>query len=351
MRLYRRVALTMANEGISGLFRRVFRKIVSDYNHGFIRNEQHQASARVELSEQREVITVDRTPADEYLSLANEFFAKALSMGYGDLRKYYWYHTVDLRNGLVTPGCYDYRPSLPKFGFPADLSGMSVLDVGSATGYFAFEFERRGADVTSVEIPSLSSFDRFPGETLQQTLEKFRTAMTNLEHVLPADARHDHLFATSTPEELYEYLFDGPFKFCHRLLNSKVRRCYSTIYDLSGATTGRDSFDLVFAGDVLWHTIDPLRALSAVAALCRGTLIIAQDFQDSTSSQPAMLYIGGDKMGEDSAAWWVPNRICFEQVLRKLGFKDVAVVGTHSGFMRPAGLPYKRSIIHATKRE
>ena len=55
-------------------------------------------------------------------------------------------------------------------------------------------------------------------------------------------------------------------------------------------------------------------------------------------------------LGNDSAAWWVPNGRCFEQVLKKLGFKDVAVVGKHSGFMRPAGISYERSIIHA-KRE
>src|SRR5713226_3425572 len=163
MRLYRRAALIVANEGISGLLSQTVRKFVVKQDRGS--NEQPKVGEQSELSERREAVKVNRTPVDEYLSLANEFFAKALSMGYGDLRKYYWYHTVDLRNGLVTPGCYDYRPSLPKFGFPADLSGMSVLDVGSATGYFAFEFERRGADVTSVEIPSLSCFDRFPGET------------------------------------------------------------------------------------------------------------------------------------------------------------------------------------------
>jgi tRNA (mo5U34)-methyltransferase len=288
---------------------------------------------------------------DEYVNLANDFSEKARSIGHENLEPYWWYHTVDLGNDLVTPGCYDYRLSLSAFGFPDVMRGTSVLDVGSATGFFAFEFERRGAAVTSVEIPALASFDRFPGETLEQTLKKFRSAMNGLEQVLPPAARHDHLFETSTPEQLYEYFFDGPFKFCHRMLNSRVRRCYSSIYDLSPATVGRDKFDLVFAGDVLWHTIDPLRALAAIAALCRGTLIIAQDLQDSTTAQPAMLYIGGDRPGEDSAAWWVPNSSCFEQILRKLGFQNVAVVGTHSGFMRPAGLPYNRSIIHATRTD
>jgi len=36
---------------------------------------------------------------------------------------------------------YDFRQSLPCFQFPEDMRGMRVLDVGSATGFFAFEFE------------------------------------------------------------------------------------------------------------------------------------------------------------------------------------------------------------------
>jgi len=49
---------------------------------------------------------------------------------------------------------------------------MTVLDVGSATGFFAFEFERRGARVISVELPSLRDLDRFPGQDVDSSLRK-----------------------------------------------------------------------------------------------------------------------------------------------------------------------------------
>jgi tRNA (mo5U34)-methyltransferase len=292
---------------------------------------------------------MNQTSADEYFRLANEFFGKALELGYADLEKYFWYHTIDLGNDLITPGCYDYRPSLPAFGFPNEMQGISALDVGSATGFFAFEFEKRGASVTSVEIPSLLDWDCFPGETSQQFVEKTQRELAKVGWK-PGQESLDHLFANSTPEELYRYSLDGPFEFCHKQLGSQVVRRYARIYDLSEPALGNTKFDLVFAGDVLWHTINPLQALAAMAAVCSGTLIIAQDLQDHISPHPIMHYIGGDKAGEDSAAWWVPNGRCFEQVLKKLGFKDVAVVGKHSGFMRPAGISYERSIIHA-KRE
>ncbi len=42
-----------------------------------------------------------------------------------------WYHSIDLGHGIVTPG-YDQSPSrLPKIRMPADLTGMTVLDVGA----------------------------------------------------------------------------------------------------------------------------------------------------------------------------------------------------------------------------
>ena len=39
------------------------------------------------------------------------------------------------------------------------MRGMTVLDIGPAHGFFAFEFERRGAIVTTAELPSWSEHD------------------------------------------------------------------------------------------------------------------------------------------------------------------------------------------------
>jgi len=285
----------------------------------------------------------------EFRELAAHFRDLTRLLGYADLNKYWWYHTVDLGKGLVTPGCYDYRQNLPAFKFQTDMKDMNVLEVGSATGFFAFEFESRGANVISTEIPSFDHWDRFPGETLGQALDKFHRDFDNMERVLPPEERHGPLARTFTPKEAYYYALDGPFKFCHTILQSKVRREYSTVYDLSKERLGRGDFDLVFMGDVLLHTLYPLKALAAAAELCSGTMIIAQDLPDVSGSQAAMLYIGGDRLGEDNGVWWLPNRTCLEQILMKLGFSDVSLVGEHSGFMRPFGIPYRRQIIHAVR--
>ena len=286
--------------------------------------------------------------AEEFHRLERAFNERARRLGYRSAASLFWYHTVDLGDGLVTPGSYDYRASLPAFHFPEDMAGLTVLDVGPASGFFAFEFERRGADVVSVEVPSVAALDALPGETVGHTLVKFDRLLRS--HSAFTDEDVEQLLRPEKLGEFYYRVFDGPFHFCHRILRSKVRRHYATIYDLAPGRLESDGFDLVFVGDVLLHTLDPLRALGAAASVCRGTLVIAQELPAFGDPHPVMLYVGGDAPGADLVSWWWPNRACLEQMLRKVGFTDVRVVGEHTGLQRPVGGAYRRSIIHATRR-
>jgi tRNA (mo5U34)-methyltransferase len=310
MKLYQRACLILAHEGVSGLCRRTLRKL-------FVREQDRAA-----LMDQARI---------EYARLVEDFRNHPEVQAFPEAANYYWYHTLDLGNGLVTPGDYDYRPVLPAFGFPHDMSGMRVLDVGSATGYFAFEFARRGADVTSVELPSLADWDI----TTQEREATLRGLL--------------NLHGAGSLEDVHRLHLEGPFEFCRRRLGVKVRRCYSRIYDLTPDKVGADGFDLVFVGDVLPHIFSPFQALDRLAALCRGTLVVAQDFIETLDRRPAMVYIGGDTPGGDNRNWWLPNRVCLEQMLRKLGFGEVRAVGRHAGVMRRSWHHYHRTVIHAGK--
>ena len=47
------------------------------------------------------------------------------------------------------------RQIFPYFGLPDDMTGLRVLDVGCAEGFFSFEAERRGAsEVISLDFDS-----------------------------------------------------------------------------------------------------------------------------------------------------------------------------------------------------
>lgn len=288
--------------------------------------------------------------AQDFIEQTRVFSERLRQLGLPDIDRYYWYHTIDLGDGLITPGLYDYRETLADFHFPEDMRGMTVLDVGSATGFFAFEFERRGARVISVELPSLRDLDRFPGQDVESSVRKIERM------IFPDGLDIDSLRRGDSERELYRCLLDGPFQFCKERLGSKVERCYSTIYDLTPEKLGVENsfpgFDLIFLGDVLVHTLYPLKALAALAPLCRDTLVLAQSLPevDMPEGQPAMIYVGGDDPDEDHISWWLPNKTCLMEMLMKLRFPYVEEVGWHSGVVRPGGHPFRRIILRARKQ-
>lgn len=196
-----------------------------------------------------------------------------------------WYHTIDLGEGVSTPGIYDHRPYLNCYGLPRDLSKKTVLDIGTASGFFAFEMERRGAEVTATELPTWMAHDFGP---------LYRPDMT--------------------PEQARRYLHD-PFLFAHKTLGSHVRRQIINIYDITPETMG--SFDLVFCGSVLLHLTDPIRALWRIQSVTKEVAIIAAVIHPLRSSEPLALFTGLDR----GDTWWFPNRVALEAMVESAGFK------------------------------
>jgi len=297
---------------------------------------------------------MDSKIVDEFLAQTEQFKQAMRRQGLDEVSNFYWYHTIDLGDGLITPGLYDYRKTVPAFQFPADMRGMIVLDVGSATGFFAFEFEKRGARVISVELPSLDKLDRFPGQTTEQLLSKLERMLRPSLPVAapqPGESISPAAVGQDSKEDLYFRLLEGPFRFCHQRLNSKVERCLSTVYDLSVQKLGGQAFDLVFLGDILLHTFYPWSALAAVAPLVKdsGLLVLSQVMPEELGPHPAMLYVGGDDPQGDDISWWWPNKLCFEQMLKKMGFQSVEQVGWNRGVLRSTGFAFERPVLHATK--
>jgi tRNA (mo5U34)-methyltransferase len=74
-----------------------------------------------------------------------------------------WYHTFELRPGLVTPGVsvMDAVIACDGLGIPHDLKGKRALDVGAWDGAITFELEKRGAEAHALDIqdPSRIGFN------------------------------------------------------------------------------------------------------------------------------------------------------------------------------------------------
>ena len=77
-------------------------------------------------------------------------------------REINWYHSLELAPGQLTDGMYDLRPYVERYGIPERLDGLRVLDVGTFDGFWAFELERRGAEVVALDLEDRSQLDYPP---------------------------------------------------------------------------------------------------------------------------------------------------------------------------------------------
>jgi tRNA (mo5U34)-methyltransferase len=231
-----------------------------------------------------------------------------------------WFHTIDLGEGVVTPGEDDTPAKLRTLGFPADLTGLTVLDVGAWDGFFSFEAERRGARrVVAVD---------------------------------PAAWRQDQ------PEN--EWGTKAGFELARRALGSRVEDLDVDLLDLSPQTVGR--FDLVLFLGVLYHLPDPLPVLERVASVTAGRLILETHADLLGLRRPAAAFYPGAEVDNDPSTWWGPNVPFLRAVLEGFGFARVDVVhadplprrAARAAYRRLSGSPYRASqgrvVVHARRQ-
>jgi tRNA (mo5U34)-methyltransferase len=208
----------------------------------------------------------------------------------------YWYHSIDLGQGLVTPGQFDHRPLLAHYRLPDRLDGQRVLDVATFDGFWAFEFEQRGAaEVVAIDLPGPAQLD------------------------LP-DAVRSRL----TPEQL-ALRFGRGFATASLLRGSKARRIECSVYELSAQSLG--SFDLVHVGDLLPHLANPMLALQRMAAVARDQALISEVYfpeLDHPGPGHRAAYLGG----HHDASWWRFSQGAIRQMVLDAGFRRVETLAT-----------------------
>jgi tRNA (mo5U34)-methyltransferase len=188
-----------------------------------------------------------------------------------------WWHTIDLGNGVVTPGMSNPAARLRQFGIPGDLQGKTALDIGAWDGFFSFEAERRGA-----------------------------------KRVLATDS--------------FCWGGDGwgtkaGFELARKALKSNVEDLEIDVLDLSPETVG--VFDLVLFLGVLYHMRHPLLALERVHSVTANHLILETELDMLGCKRPAMAFYPGAELANDPTNWWGPNPAAVEAMLRTVGFREV----------------------------
>jgi tRNA (mo5U34)-methyltransferase len=220
-----------------------------------------------------------------------------------------WYHTQELAPDLVTPGMFDLRPYVGRYGIPDDLAGRRCLDVGTFEGFWAFELERRGAEVVALDVDRIHELDWPP---------RLRPAR------------------------------DGErgegFRLARDALGSSVRRVGMSVYEATPEALG-GRFDLVFCGSVLIHLRDPMLALERMASLCTGRLVLAEEYSRKLSLVP--LHAAEFRADGPWSVWWIPAARTWLRMVATAGFDDVRAHGRFRMRFRDRRGAVPHVVIHA----
>ena len=195
-----------------------------------------------------------------------------------------WWHTIDLGNGLVTPGLDPTPARLPELQIPQDLTGLSVLDIGAWDGFFSFEAERRGAR----RVLATDSFCWGQGGWGSK----------------------------------------AGFALARQALGSHVEDLNIDPLELSPDRVG--TFDLVLFIGVLYHMRHPLLALERVFSVTRDRLILQTQVDLSALDRPALAFYQGTELNNDPTNWCGPNPPAVVAMLRAVGFSEVKIISQWS---------------------
>jgi tRNA (mo5U34)-methyltransferase len=198
-----------------------------------------------------------------------------------------WYHSFRFGNvyahGTITSLQYQMWVSSL---IPKNLKNKTVLDIGTADGFYSFLCESRGAKkVVAVD------WLEFPG---------FSAA---------------HKILDSKVEFRKLIIDESTFGFTD--LKSKI----GTIDEI------KEKFDIILLFGVLYHLPNPVMLLKTLANITQKMLLISGHVIDS--KELAMYYYPeGSLTPGDTTNWWIPTPSCLIDIGKRLGFNKSKMIDT-----------------------
>lgn len=209
--------------------------------------------------------------------------------------KCFWYHTMRFPDGEVIPGTWDI-PDFASYLGNYDINGKTLLDIGTASGFIAFNAERAGAIVTGLDARSAVEFRHVPfAETLS-----YRDIVTSRRHW--------------TDENLIP-IKNAWWHGWHRF-QSRAECIYAPHAELYEWDR---QFDVVVAGAIVGHLSDPVYAIGAWARVAREALIIPwTEIIDSQELKMVPMTRWDDP--RFFHAWWNLSEGLWRRIFDNLGF-------------------------------
>ena len=212
----------------------------------------------------------------------SEFLRSDVEQIAAEAASHFWFHSIDLGNGLTTHGTK--LPEIMKVEFEKafakiDLRGKTVLDIGAWNGAFSLEAHRRGAE-------SVTALDHF---TWYHEHFRGRASFDFMARVTDVNFQTIDLDLDATP------------------------------LDFSSVAP----HDVVLFLGVFYHLRDPIAALQQIAQIVREVLVLETYIEQMSEHRPAMVFYPGAELAGDASNWWGPNSACIHELLRMVGFARV----------------------------
>lgn len=241
----------------------------------------------------------------------------------------YWYHSIDLGDGIVTDGARsadDLAATWDALDLP-DLRARSVIDVGAWDGYFSFRAEDAGASRVVALDHYAWSLDL--ARKLDYDEQCRRDGVTPVQyHTHPGIWRPDDLPGKAG------------FDTAHRARESGVESVVGDFMRMDLERLG--TFDVVLLLGVLDRMRHPVLALERLARLARDLLVV----ETEAVAVPGFEHHGfaefmeSDELDGDPTTWWVPNRHAAMALCRTAGFSQVEAAAD------PAQRPTRGDALH-----
>jgi SAM-dependent methyltransferase len=206
-----------------------------------------------------------------------------------------FYHYMTYPEGDTIEGAWDIRGMFDQYIGDYPVRGKTLLDVGTAGGFLAFEAEKAGATVTAIDALKAGEFERIPlGDSLYQLDRKTFVEQT---------------------EAWLKMLRNGFWYSWHRC-ESNVEVIYVPIARLP--YWGR-KFDVVVAGAILEHLSDPVAAIANMAGVAKEAVIIA--FTPVIAQRRQFMETANDWSNpEHSFTFWTLSKGLYNRIFNNLGF-------------------------------
>ena len=198
-----------------------------------------------------------------------------------------WYHSFRFGNVYARGTITSLRHQMWVSSLiPENLKNKTVLDIGTADGFYSFLCESRGAKkVVAVD------WLEFPGFTAA------------------------HKILNSNVEFRKLVIDDSTIGF------TKIKSHIGTIDKI------KEKFDIVLLFGVLYHLPNPVGVLKTLANITQEMLLISGHVIDS--KEPAMYYYPeGSLTPGDTTNWWVPTPSCLTDIGKRLGFNKSKMIDT-----------------------